>query len=276
MGRIDRDVLRTGAPDGTGTMRTNHADCPAGTDTRRRLYITRKDNGIIVGYCHNCGSSGVAGASSSRYKRAAADMVCDRKVQEVVMPPNLEFDPFRWPNEAARWVQKAGIDLTIVQKYALAYDLDSRRVIIPKYDVDNRLVMWQSRRIYVDGSPKYVTMTQLDASVHEPIGTRGDTVIVVEDMLSAIKLDAYVGYDAIPLFSSNVKIEKLLTPTAKYDTIVVWLDNDGTEVARHRDNIARQLRSIGKRVEVVTHLRDPKIQEVSVLINEIEDVVTKF
>jgi hypothetical protein len=269
--------LTTLAPDGVDTARFNHDDCPAGTDTKRRLYITRKEDGIIVGYCHNCGSSGVAVGSGSTYKRTAA-IVTDTKVKEVTMPPNIEFEPKLWPKEAIDWVQKAGLPLTTVKKYALAYDLDSRRVLIPKYDVDNRLVMWQSRRVHDDLelTPKYITEVQIDACVHDPLGTRGEVVVLCEDMLSAIKIDALAGYDVIPLFSSNVKIDKLLTPTAKYDTIVVWLDNDNTEVKRHRDSIARQLRSLGKRVEVITRLSDPKHRHESLIIEAIEDVLIKF
>ena len=276
MSRLSSEMLVRNAPDGVATERMDHEACPAGTDTKRRLYITRKDDGVIVGYCHNCGSSGVA-RTVGRFKRSSTSMVTDRKVERVTMPSNLEFDPNEWPIEAIVWVKKAGLPLTTIREYALAWDLDSKRLIIPKYNVDNELVMWRSRRILVgDLGPKYVTEVQMDACIHDPLGHRGDVVILCEDMLSAIKIDALVGYDAIPLFSSNVKMDKLLTPLANYDTIVVWLDNDNTEVNRHRDSIARQLRSIGKRVEVVTHLSDPKLHEVSAIIDVIEDVLVKF
>ena len=38
------------------TMRINHEECPAGKDTRRRFYITRKPD-VLLGYCHNCQNS---------------------------------------------------------------------------------------------------------------------------------------------------------------------------------------------------------------------------
>ena len=67
-----------------------------------------------------------------------------------------------------------------------------------------------------------------------------------------------------------------MTPVAEYGTIIVWLDNDGTEVDRHRDNIARQLRSLGKRVEVVGHMRDPKKYSPDMIRAIIEEELISF
>ena len=52
------DILShyAGCMDVGETVRINHADCEAGEDTRRRLYITMKPD-ILLGYCHNCGTS---------------------------------------------------------------------------------------------------------------------------------------------------------------------------------------------------------------------------
>ena len=45
------------------TVRYNHTDCPAGEDTRRRLYLTRPhaDPTWVLGYCHNCQDSARSG-----------------------------------------------------------------------------------------------------------------------------------------------------------------------------------------------------------------------
>lgn len=41
------------------TIRINHSNCPAGTDRRQRLYITKTYDGKrLLAYCHNCGLSG--------------------------------------------------------------------------------------------------------------------------------------------------------------------------------------------------------------------------
>ena len=269
MARLDSVMLSENAPDVVETVRYNHEECPAGTDTRRRLYITRKDDGVIVGYCHNCGSSGMAVHGRTHY-RSPTPVTVNKKVGVVTMPTNLEFEPVLWPKEATDWVLKAGVPLTTVRAYGLAYDLDTRRVIIPKYNVDNELVMWQSRSVGLDLGPKYLTEIKKDAQVHDPLGTKGDVVVICEDMMSAIRLNMYTTYDAIPLFSSSVNITKLLTPLANYDRIVVWLDNDGAEVNRHRDQLKLQLRSLGKSVGVVYDQDDPKHYTYSNIISIVE------
>ncbi len=281
MGRLDSEMIESRAPDGVSTARYNHEDCPAGVDTRRRLYITRKDDGVIVGYCHNCGGSGVALRGRTTYRRESTATAVTVQVQEIAMPANLEFDPISWPTKAQEWVNKAGIPLTTVREYALAWDLDASRVVIPKYNLDNELVMYQSRNVGLCEGPKYITERLEGADIHTPMGIstpphlEGGVVVLVEDMMSAIKI-TLTGWDAIPLFSSNVKIDKLLTNVDKYGTIIVWLDNDGTEVKRHRDSMARQLRSIGKRVEVVKSLSDPKHYELDDIVEEIQDQLIKF
>lgn len=40
-------------------IHVNHDKCPAGLDTKRRLYIKRtEDDRYILAYCHNCSLSG--------------------------------------------------------------------------------------------------------------------------------------------------------------------------------------------------------------------------
>ena len=60
--KLTKQLVRDLAPESIGTARYNHEDCPAGTDTRRRLYVTRKADAphLVLAYCHNCGESETA------------------------------------------------------------------------------------------------------------------------------------------------------------------------------------------------------------------------
>lgn len=59
--RIPKDVIRSvGLSLASGeTDHINHDDCPAGEDTKGRLYVTKTDNGMLLAYCHHCGGKGV-------------------------------------------------------------------------------------------------------------------------------------------------------------------------------------------------------------------------
>ena len=53
-------------------IRTDHQNCPAGTDSRQRLYLKNVD-GKILGYCHHGSSSAVVSLKGkSSYKSVAA------------------------------------------------------------------------------------------------------------------------------------------------------------------------------------------------------------
>lgn len=277
MGRLDWEEFVHLAPDYANTERYNHDQCPAGADTKRRLYVTRKDDGSIIAYCHNCGNGGASLPRRTHYRRHDNRCLLRGVKEEVVMPLNaVPLNDQRVPEEALNWIEDAGIPLTIAMKYALAFDLDSHRVIIPKWDVDNELVMYQTRNVGLDDGPKYTTVRKKDGQIHDPIGNRGGTVVLCEDMLSAMKLDRMVGVDAIPLYSSNVKFDKLLTPLENYDTIVVWLDNDNIEVNRHRDSLVRKCRHIGKRCVAVTEFSDPKKCGVNALRHRVDEALKQM
>ncbi len=64
MGRLRSSEYMPYATAHRGTERVNHDDCPAGTDNKRRLYVTRKEDGHVVAYCYNCGYSGATSGTS--------------------------------------------------------------------------------------------------------------------------------------------------------------------------------------------------------------------
>jgi hypothetical protein len=278
VGRIDRELIDALAPD-NGTVRHNHDHCPAGVDTKRRLYVTRKENGSVVAYCHNCGNSGASIHRRTHFRRDIHSNSVASVGGEIKMPLNIETDMSKWPIEARTWVLKAKGTLTNLQEYALAYDLDTKRVIIPKFNLDNELVMYQSRNVGLDDGPKYMTVKQGEADIYSPVQLTDDadtTLVICEDMMSAIKLVEIGTVDALPLFSSNVKFDKLLTHVLGYDIIIVWLDNDGVEIERHRDSLARNCRALGKNVHVVTEWSDPKKCSNRIIVDTITKIEEEY
>ena len=276
MGRLTTTEYMPYAPDTMGTERVNHDDCPAGVDTKRRLYVTRKEEGNVVAYCHNCGNSGVHGGASRHRSAHIPVPQVESKAGKLEVKGNMKDQPYDWPKEMLHWLNECGIDLTIAVKYGIVYDADDRRIIIPKLNRSGDLVMFQSRRLYGDGTPKYLTYKVKDAYYHDALEGKAEpnTCIVVEDMLSAIRC-AEAGYTAVPLFTANATDETMLTMVREYDTIVVWLDNDNTTVIRSSSQCCRKLRALKgthNAIHQVLTSTDPKHYTDREIIHIIDEV----
>lgn len=275
MERLAQHEYMPHAPATPGTERVNHDGCTAGVDTKRRLYVTRKEEGNVVAYCHNCGISGVH-SGTSRFRVAHVPKAPKTVEGTLEMKHNMKDKPYDWPKEMLAWLNECGIDLTIAMKYGIVYDTDDRRIIIPKLNKSGDLVMFQSRRLYEDGTPKYLTYKVKDAYYHDALEGKVEpnTCIVVEDMLSAIRC-AEAGYTAVPLFTANVTDKTMLTMVREYDTIVVWLDNDNTTVIRSSANAVRKLRALAGTKEAIMQVQtstDPKHYTDREIIHIIDEV----
>ncbi len=146
MGRLTKSSWEPYAPDRAGTVRVNHDPCPAGTDTKRRLYVTRKEDGNVIAYCHNCSCSGFHG-SGNRFRvdhMAVSHVEIEEK--ELTMPKTMYSKHISWPKQMRDWLEECGISLTLAEEYGICYDRDRHRVVIPKLNSEGKLVQYQSRR----------------------------------------------------------------------------------------------------------------------------------
>src|SRR5688572_12518334 len=88
-------------------VHVNHDSCPAGTDTKKRLYI-RRTNEAILAYCHNCGGHLV---KRGRHKVRSIEEIqqslvakLDKVTGEVLLPDDCLLSPANWPTQAASWL----------------------------------------------------------------------------------------------------------------------------------------------------------------------------
>ncbi len=192
---------------------TNHRDCPAGSDSKRRLYVKRAPDGWMF-YCHHCNNKG--------YLRVK-DYV--HRADEVTKPPTpyvahefakqLSVGTWLkrgWSSEARLWWASYGLT-----------DLDARQHHVQF--ADNRLCIawygtWSCRGF--NTTPKWLTYTSATPMSHEVEGRRA--IVLVEDVLSAIKIKN-AGYAVLPLFGTSINTQHKAI-CARYDSVVVWLDDD--------------------------------------------------
>ncbi len=165
-GRLTADNIKRSLEAGSGNLwqaglqvRVNHLDCPAGPDSKRRLYVKRPTDNINmqIAYCHNCGCSGHIKDRASRYGAsmlAPSSLVneLDECNKRVILPSSYvrrnakqiwggkfpahyvpACEPENWTMEALRWLIKSGITLEEMKHYEYYLDLPEARVWHPIY-----------------------------------------------------------------------------------------------------------------------------------------------
>lgn len=255
---------------GDKEVRVNHYGCKAGVDTKRRLYIRRRNDGAIVAYCHHCGE---AGLFKKRYSPASVvnglRQEARRGVQgKVELPKDVELDTTKWPAEARTWALRY-LSEHEVKRHGIGFSAKYGRVILP---IHNRLGMvgFQARRVLPDDDgPKYITEKVGDtlvynSAVYTAPSIQG-TVVFVEDILSAIVVGRVVNTYAI--LKGQVDNNVVRTLTEGNEKCVVWLDNDNYHIIYSQERIRQSARAVCGNVKVLRTSTDPKTHSTDEIVS---------
>jgi len=255
------------------TVHFNHMECG---DTRRRLYIKRTPKGYMF-HCHNCGPkfSGfcptlqVLPPSESA---KAAQQAVDKKETSPVVHSLEKHYPSDFTQEISKegmiWLLKYGITPEEITRYGIGWSANRGRVILPVYYLDNdkELAMWQERAVSTEQHPKYKTYVMAKEGVSPNLEIiNGTSVVLVEDMLSAIKVGRE--YSAICLHGSHVS-QSIYKKIVKYDNVFIWLDPDKYIEAC---GFAKAMAARGHKVYVIKSQKDPKDYNNEDIVSFIED-----
>ena len=268
------------------TVRLNHDDCMAGTDSRRRLYITRPvaNPTSVVACCHNCQSGGyhITGQDTG-FRRTRHENTPARNVTKVVdcllPPPNLLENIDDWPLLAQAWAFKGRLNKNLIRGYGIAYDPSSDRVYIPRYDWCSKhgdtyyfgdLKGYQLRNVDPSNKvPKYLTVTATDDIGFSKLKAEGmqlDTrAVLVEDLLSGIHIieathgNQNIATLAIINYGTQVQLPALHA-CAQQGHAIVWLDNDSSHVIDQAEQMSRTISMIRSlcAIRTVRTESDPK------------------
>lgn len=232
----------------------NHINCPAGRDTKKRLYVRKRDGSLLF-YCHHCGK----GASKHGKKR----YIRDRQPTQVTWDLRLPYDLTRKDMHvvAHAWLYKYGITDEELRLYGIGWSETVGRVILPVYDQAGTLTAYQSRRVLPhDHMPKYLTDKNKGCRFPLFLGTKQTsttTVVLTEDILSAIKVGRQC--QAAALLGVNLTRENRNALLAEgFTKFVVWLDDDNAAVRHAQRKIMRSIEPFADVVKVTGHTCDPK------------------
>lgn len=127
------------------------------------------------------------------------------------------------PEHAKRWLAKYDLTNEEISGCQVLYSFEKDLLIFPIYSGDGTLLMWQGR-YFGDNEkhPKYLTYGAKD--VLHILGPDTDTIVVVEDLVSAVKVARVT--TVTPLWGSSIGLELATRLSKRFKHLVLWLDMD--------------------------------------------------
>ena len=244
--------------------RHNHEQCSAGADTRRRLYVTRTDSTTVTAYCHNCGRGGfwkqLGGRSRDdiRLLYAARDNLYNGEEPEdgsQCAQQSSAVPKGEWSNHATGWVKRYGITDAEIERFKIGYHLPTGRVCLPVYR-GRVLIGYQLRDVVGDTDTKYLTEKMGAKTLLFRVRNGKRTCVIVEDMLSAIKVGRQV--DTAAMLGSSLNHEIIAKLASEYDEVIIWMDNDNIVIKRKQNEYKSLLDMLCKSARIIRTSRDPK------------------
>ena len=210
----------------------HHEPCP---NCQSRDNLARYDDGHA--FCFGCG-----------YRESVDWPPTVKKIVTTCKPLPEDITDIL-PEEALQWLGKYGI---MSNEYDSFLWSESRKYLIfPFCDQMGNIEAWQGRSFAGTGRKYFTTGAVSDIMIL--YGT-GSTVILTEDVLSAIK----VGRVAVglPLFGSNIPPKLLRRLTTRFKNLGTWLDRDKAAESHHGAVRASQM-GFDKVRTIITE-KDPK------------------
>lgn len=255
-------------------FRTWHEDCTQ----QNHMQVSVSREGVSC-YCHKCKEKMFVPAPAlslaEKAAQKAAQHATDTSLQKSKAYPLPETeDPSDWPLDDRAWLYKAGLMNEEIIGLGIYYHKPSGRVVVPISDSGRATGFWQGRS--VSGQPKYLNPAGFDRSVivqsFLPDERAGYAVtILVEDFLSAYRVNRATGYRTIALLGTTLSSPVAARIVREGETCLCWFDNDSAGKAA-TNTIRKQLSSYGIEATAVRSEKDPKRysdNEIRGILNEL-------
>lgn len=206
-------------------VKYNHITCPAGEDTRNRLYVKNVD-GAYLWHCHNCGDSGYYRPKETTKRildlSATVDDLSKRNIIEYGDLKNKIHKIDDMPVEAQLWLSRYEIDDVLTDEYGICYITHPLSGIVLPVWKDYYTIVGYQIRAFKEGL-KYISYTTSKYS-YLPQDKYSECLLVTEDLLSSYKLHK-AGFATLCLLGTKMSPDAF-SICAQYDKVVLWLDDD--------------------------------------------------
>lgn len=199
-------------------------------------------------YCYRCGyHSG----------RKAISQPINKHIQTITLPSDVTSE---LPYEAKRWLDQYQLARLDIQQHNILWSEHWSRIIFPYFD-DTGLIAWQGRYVpcgknKVDINDKVPAKWFSQGKIHEiihPIKVQSNEAVLVEDIVSAIKVSHYKG--TIPIFGSKISPKHFLRIKHVAKRIWIWLDPD---MRKQSIQLSHTANLLGLKSSVIFSDKDPK------------------
>lgn len=165
-----------------------------------------------------------------------------------------------FPRDPLTWLKKYGITDQEITRNNIQWSPSKKRLYFPIYDDEEgvNLVAHESRNFSGEGPKTIWKGADKDSVLHILGDLSSPTLVVVEDILSAIKVGRQ--YACLPLFGSNLS-DHLLWRLRRFlgdkPDLTLWLDADKLGYAM---KAAMRAAAMGFTTRIVSTQEDPKAQ----------------
>lgn len=147
------------------------------------------------------------------------------------VPEGCTYHPRDWPADARLWLYQSHLNDDDLQRLGFCWHADMQRVVLPFLLLRGGKAWvardpWWSRKAQ---RPKYLRPVNTPgAGLYIPEGARGAaSVVLTEDLLSAIRISEVAGLPTVPLMGTSLERTDALRIAKQYDNVLLWLDPDG-------------------------------------------------
>ena len=162
-------------------------------------------------YCFNCGY---------HTGRKSITTATKKPTTQIVLPADVTTE---LPFEARAWLGQYQLARLDINRNHLMWSKKRSRLIFPYFN-ENELLAWQGRYIGPDKTKaKWFSQGKIHEIIH-PLQINQRQAILVEDIVSAIKVSNFCG--AIPIFGSTISAKQILRLKTIVDRVWYWLDPD--------------------------------------------------
>jgi hypothetical protein len=236
-----------------------HEPCPA-CGSRDNLGVW--DDGK---WCFGCGYRERVATSVAAVERLRTKRIPTEGVSGVMLPNDCTN---QLSTEAKRWLTQYDISWPIQLQHDILWSESRKLLIFPIHEVPistRRLVYnlgaytegviaWQGRYFGTDPKhPKYHSEGPIGEVIDLCGNIDDDSVFVVEDKLSAIKLGQLEC--SMPLYGSHIGEKRAKYLSRRFENLNIWLDADKKKEAMKQ---AIQLSPMFRSVSVIYTEKDPK------------------
>lgn len=233
--------------------------------------------------CNRCGSSDAKGIYSdgSSYcfscrtylKGNMSGYVITAKQQsegeKLITPP--DDINFEYSQECLQWLHQYDLVASDLIRHRVFWSNKYNQLLFIFQATDKPGVGLIQGRNFSEGKSKYFNVGDVNRVL--PVfqfqeKERSDTLVLVEDVVSAIKIASNVWVDAAPILGSSIHTDKIVKLcNLGYKTVIVWLDHDKYREAMA---ISQKFKYAGPDSWIVTSDLDPKCYGLDILAKKLE------